>query len=820
MTGDLGTFLDEEAYPALFEHLDAAFPEFEWKRTGRGWVATNRAHTKSLPGEPRPDRVVCNAPFGFLVHGGGATSWAAYVNGGRRPEGAEFVPVVRRLCELAGVSFPEREPTAEEAEHLRQREGRRSALEAVAAYAQEVLFSPAGEAALAYLTRERGFTETEVRDLGLGFYDAVPNVRKALEAAGVDLQAAKDAALFWEKLEGYVLVPWNDATGQPLTLYGRWAEKDPPEGRPKTLALPGEGTKSSPLYFDRARRARARELVAVEGVFDAGLLQARGDASVVAYAGVELSGAQVETLARYGVRAVTICPDPDPEGEAGAVGSVVALARRGIAAYVTEALPDGLDPDEFVLRDGLEKWEALVHGAGSGVLYVALTRMGNVTPDSPLHERREAVETALGALELATGDRAVLEREDLLSVVPLRLGYSREALEEIAEEREDRRRKAERERGLVEALTKAQALLAEKKGSAPEVARKLRRELASLEARDVEPPPPFSVERLDRESAVTPAGRSSGWEALDRIGVRFHAGDLSLLAARTAHGKSAALVGLLGNWLQAGTREELFVYYSTEEPELRVYHRLLALLTAKAEDGWTVDEVRDFLRDRRSRDSWPSWKALEAAKETLRGWEPRLLVVHRPRWTVEDLAAHAQRLTERGAVGAVLVDYLQRVPPPSGSKVDRRDIEVSAVARRLRALAEEVSAPVVAAAQLNREAVPDKYREKLAGKDYKAAQDVIRTARPELYHLREGGSEQEADFVLGLLNYAADYPETETTGPVPRVTRFDIGTLKARAGTAPGRWASLAFEGRFGLLRDLEDREDLEGGEEELVPWR
>jgi replicative DNA helicase len=391
-----------------------------------------------------------------------------------------------------------------------------------------------------------------------------------------------------------------------------------------------------------------------------------------------------------------------------------------------------------------------------------------------------------------------------------RTGYARGALEEIAEEREDRRRKAERERGLAEALTKAQARLAEKKETAPEVARGLHRELVSLEAWDAEPPPPFSVERLDRESAITPAGRSSGWEALDELEVRFHAGELALLAARTGHGKSAALVGLLANWLEAGEKtDELLVYYSAEEPELRLYHRLLALRTAKRGSGWPVHEVRDFLRDPRSRRDWAGKpKDLEAAKAELRAWEDRLLVVHRPAWTVDELAAHAQKLTERRNVGAVLVDYLQRIPV--GSRADRRDIEVSVVARRLKDLGEELDAPVVAAAQLNREAVPEKYRDRLKGKDYEAAKAVIRDARPELYHLREGGSEQEADLVLGLLNYAADFRETErNTDRVPPVTRFEIGTLKARAGTAPGRWAVLAFEGRHGLLRDPESGDDL-----------
>jgi len=151
-----------------------------------------------------------------------------------------------------------------------------------------------------------------------------------------------------------------------------------------------------------------------------------------------------------------------------------------------------------------------------------------------------------------------------------------------------------------------------------------------------------------------------------------------------------------------------------------------------------------------------------------------------------------------------VVDYLQRVSPPAGS-FDRRDIEISAVTRQFKALAVDLDAPVVAAAQIGRQAVEDS--RKLPPGDYfdPRVQDALRLRRPQLHHLREGGSEQEADLVLGLLNYRADYQEdlsdAAASSPIPNVTRLEVGTLKNRYGT-PGRWVSLAFDGRYGLLRN------------------
>ena len=349
---DLGTYLDEVVYPSLFDRLDSAFPEFGWKTTGQNWTATLWPPDFSYPvNDERPDRLVVysNRPHWIKVHGHTGMRFLDYVNGGRRPQGTEFPDTVRILCERAGIPFPEQELTPEEAERFRQREERRSILTTVGEYIQEALWDDAEDSreALRFLIEERGFTEEDIRTLGLGYFPSVPEVRERLDAGGHPLQDMINAGILWPKLEGYILVPWNDAAGHPLTFYGRWPSPTPPEGQPKTLALPGEGTKASPLFFDLARKEGHQDLVAVEGIFDASLLQARGDHRVIAYGAAQFSRDQVETLQRFGIQSVIICPDPDGGGARGAQSSVDQLTKANLFAYVTPRLPDGLDPDEF-----------------------------------------------------------------------------------------------------------------------------------------------------------------------------------------------------------------------------------------------------------------------------------------------------------------------------------------------------------------------------------------------------------------------------------------------------------------------------------------
>jgi DNA primase catalytic core len=367
----LGDFLDREVYPALFDRLDGAFREYGFKRKGNRWEATTEA-TRALPGSPRPESVCCyaNRPWGLVIHGREFVRFLDLVNGGTKPTGADFPEAVGKLADLAGLTMPARQVSHEEAERNARRHARRSALETVAALCREALQSQAGAKAREYL-ESRGLNAAAQEALGLGLYPPVATIDKALREAGHDVNAARSEGLIFDRMEGYAIFPWGDASGQPMTLYGRWPAKAAPTSNPKTLSLPGQGSKASPLYFDRARRAGHKDLILVEGLVDAALLQAKGESNVVACMGASFSGSQLETLDRYDVRSVTICLDPDGAGETGTLACIRALYEKGINAYVAPVVPEGKDPDEYVLSRGLDAWRNHIGQAEHAFRYKA-----------------------------------------------------------------------------------------------------------------------------------------------------------------------------------------------------------------------------------------------------------------------------------------------------------------------------------------------------------------------------------------------------------------------------------------------------------------
>lgn len=832
--GDLQAFLDEKLHPALYASLDSAFPEFGWRRREDKWTATTWPSGFPLSvNHENPDRlsVYRATPFWLAVHGHSGMTLLAYANNGVSPRGAEFIEAVERMASKVGLTLPSRVLTPEQVEKARKTAVRRNALEAVYEIAHEYLLGDNGREALAYV-EERGLNLEDVKKLEFGLMPPVAELRERLQRMGGEplIKEAEDVGATWPALSGYVSIPWRDEAGGALTIYGRWPSKNLPLMRdhpgfakrrnellssgseepeiPKTMALPGEGTKASPLYYNLARRAGHKDLVAVEGVLDAAVLQARGDSRAVAYVAAQFNDEQIKTLVRQKIRSVVVVPDPDGGGEKGAKSSVTALEKAGILSYVSP-LPEGLDPDEFVLKYGLEEWFSLVESqAITGAMYRAGLVLQDVKPDDPPTKRRSALEKAFQLAESFRGVHAAIDRQEVLELAGERTGHLSEALVEVLEQRLKENERSRAQAVLEETLREATKAI--KEGGSPFViADRLNENLSTLKVQEEDFPPTFSVVRLEQESQNLTEGLSTGWKKLDDLDVRLHGGELAVLAARTGHGKTTALVNLLDNLVEE-EQEGLTLFFSMEEPEVRIFHRLLSLQTArKDESPWKVNEVRDYLAGK-AVSGFPNPQTLADALETLRAKENALRVVYRPSWTVDKIVSYVEQLARERPIKAVLVDYLQRVSPGGSMEGRRRDEEVSYIARALRGMAVSTGSPVIVGAQINREAAKRGQDAIKEGSSWGSpeVQASLKKKRPQLHELREGGSEQEAELVLGLHNWRADFQDEEgSEGRIPEATRLEVGVLKNRYGTV-GKWASLAFVGAYGLIRDpLEERE-------------
>jgi len=833
-----GDFLDQEVLPTLWDRLDQAFPEFGWKRKADRWEATAADFCRRELA-CRADRVWASrrARQGFLVQGGEAVSWTSYVSGKPRPVGRDFVEAVRDLARRAGVDPAplDRPLSPEEQEARRQAELEQDILQTFLVWSQAQLRGPQGQAARDYLVR-RGLPEDQLQDLGW-----VPGLELAaqeLEAQGFTREDVERTGLLRDgRWDGRLVCPiWSSRGDQLQTFWARDLSGTAEAGA-KYLFLAGH--RKPVLYLAEASQAQT-PLVLVEGVLDPLVFRAHGVSNLASVGQARVSVEQLQEVYRTGVRELVFALDADQAGAEGTAKALEDLAKAqkagglvDLEAWVLDpedlwraagspAKPDGyrekVDPLELLQLAGLEAWEAVLDQRIRGSRYSGRLLLHGVSPESPEWARRQAAERVAHLVETSRGPWAQVETQGLLADLCERTGWGPEELAPVFERADQQRREAStraRAEQLLEEVRKA----SEAGKPILDLLGTLRTGLASLEPRETLPPW-FEVERVLGAVSRLPEGRLSGWVALDSQDLRFTPQELSLVAARTGHGKTSFMVNLLWNWLRQEDQGETFVILSCEEPEEAVALRLLVLASDRyrepGERGWTLPVAREYLQGK-DRSLWPGHPAaLDRARQELAQLTAggRLLVVARPDLDAKELAGvcrSAQRELERKGrrVGAVLADYLQRIPAPAGNgSKELRHLEVSAVARELKALAVDLSCPVVAGAQINREAV--KGAPPIPGdQDFCATvvQKALRARRPQLHQLREGGSEQEADLVLGLLSYRADFVETgEWAGEerkTPRVTSLEVGTLKARFG-APGLWTPLAFDGPAQLLRDPE----------------
>ena len=226
------------------------------------------------------------------------------------------------------------------------------------------------------------------------------------------------------------------------------------------------------------------------------------------------------------------------------------------------------------------------------------------------------------------------------------------------------------------------------------------------------------------------AGISTGLVDLDQKLGGLHPSDLLILAGRPSMGKTALATNIAFSvarnyqWEpQAdGTKKTVaggvVAFFSLEMSAEQLAMRLLADASGVSGDRLRKGEI-DAAEFGRVRDA-----ALEIQ-------EAPLFIDATGGLSISKLTARARRLKRQSGLDLIIVDYLQLVTASEGKKGEGRVQEVSEITMGLKALAKELSVPVIALSQLSRQ---------VESRDDK---------RPQLSDLRESGSiEQDADAVM------------------------------------------------------------------------
>lgn len=256
-------------------------------------------------------------------------------------------------------------------------------------------------------------------------------------------------------------------------------------------------------------------------------------------------------------------------------------------------------------------------------------------------------------------------------------------------------------------------------------------------------------------------GVPTGFADLDELTNGFHAGQMIIVAARPAMGKSTLAL----DFCRAASihNNMASVFFSLEMNRAEITMRLLS-----AEARVPLNHIRN---GQMTDDDWA-----KLARKMGEVSSAPMFIDDSPNMTMMEIRAKARRLKQKHDLKLIVLDYMQLMS--SGKKVESRQLEVSEFSRQIKLLAKELEVPVIALSQLNR------------GSEQRADK------RPMVSDLRESGSlEQDADMVILL--HRDDVYEKESTRP----GEADVIIAKHRNG--PTRDIIVAFQGHYSRFVDM-----------------
>ena len=392
------------------------------KRRGKNLVGLCPFHSEKTPSftvYPENGSFYC---FGCGV-GGDVFTFTGLI------ENLDYIEAVKLLAERSGVTLPQ-DGYDDSMQRLKNRiyDINRD----TARFFHSYLMSPDGKWALDYLTG-RGLTLKTIRHFGLGAApDSWNMLIKHLRGKGYsesDMIAANVVGksqrdTLYDRFRKRVMFPIINIRGNIIAFSGR--------------AMPGEdkqggkyvNTSDTPVYkksanlfgMNFAKNSCSESIILVEGNMDVISLHQAGFTNTVAPLGTAFTSEQVNLLARY-TKEIVLTLDADAAGQKAIRRASELLAGSGLKVRVV-SIPDGKDPDEYIKKNGADRFAALLQGAVSDIEYRLLTAAGGI--DTSSDDGRLKYISA--AAEIVAQSDDMITRDIYIGRLSEKYGVSRTAL--------------------------------------------------------------------------------------------------------------------------------------------------------------------------------------------------------------------------------------------------------------------------------------------------------------------------------------------------------------------------------------------------------
>jgi len=347
------------------------------KKSGRNYTGLCPFHIEKTPSfsvSPEKGIFFC---FGCRT-GGDIVAFAT------KYEGLTFKEAVEQLGSLAGLEPPvwkEGSPATDNSEFY-------EAMKSVSTFFHQNLLK--SENALGYL-KKRGINSQTIEKFSLGF--APPNSELLLEhlkEKKIDLTRASYLGIVAKDMDGRyysyfrdrLIFPIQNSRGFFIGFGGRTLND---QQMPKYLNSPDnaifhKGKNLFALFQAKQTMAKENAVIVVEGYMDVISLHQHGIENVTASLGTAFTMDQADILHKH-VPLLYFCYDNDLAGKKATLRALELLLPGEISCKIIEIPDDFKDPDEFVMKEGKDKFFSLIGSAKSTLDYLWDTLKKNIKPN-------------------------------------------------------------------------------------------------------------------------------------------------------------------------------------------------------------------------------------------------------------------------------------------------------------------------------------------------------------------------------------------------------------------------------------------------------
>ncbi|MCG8208288.1 DnaB-like helicase C-terminal domain-containing protein [Tenacibaculum finnmarkense] len=709
---NINNWLQYELYPNLFEVIDIALPEHNFKKYSGGWKS--KTYLNGSPHKNREDKTVITkkAISCILEQGGDVLNIVNYVI---QRDKVEFIEAVKTLADVANLKLPAN--TDFNQDNYKNYKDTANILEDCNSYFIYCLENNNPDEIKTYLT-SRGYSKDDIKSMELGYIPSQNQLYKYLTETKNHPKILVDEIIKLNKGIGdthQLTIPYRSGS----TIKG-FKFRTIGTATPKYLNSTGLDRLGG--FFNLLAVKGNKDIIIVEGELDSLSATSKGIENVVATGGSNIASEQVKDAIKRGAKSFTLCFDKEiskkQETSKRINSAIDILLKEGINKIYIVDLPalegEKTDPDRLIKENGITSFKNSIIEASPYYeyklneifsKYSAIEEERALTPKDVDNLLEDVVNTSLIINDPIDRDRY---KKLFTSTEPIKeIGITAESLTITIDKLTSTRDKENQDKELKKLLSQAKIL--QDKGDTNKALELIDKKVKEVKLQDKTTEfsnllNSITEDEIRNNLASKPESLNSGYE-IGGEKLLLPSGAISILCAPTSHGKTTFLINIAINVAKNYQNKEVHFFSYEEDSDSILINALNTYLdeeisfnNRKTLKSYFTTGSTEYIKS----------EAINYFKEKKEAFFKNLIAtkrlnIHYSNYNSETLIESIRYLHKNTNIGAVFIDYIQLLNLPSGKhKTYSRQEEIKAICVALKDVAVETGLPIILGAQFNR----------------------------------------------------------------------------------------------------------------------